>query len=70
MRKDLGLEYTDRIRLAIIGGERVTAIVSKNDALIAREVLAVHVHGEPQRHTLARDVEIDGETVRLEMDRA
>jgi isoleucyl-tRNA synthetase len=74
MRKDLELEYTDRVRLAIAGGERVHRAVGAHGGSIASEVLAVEVTAgtlAPRGASVAvRDAEIDGEAVRLEMDRA
>ncbi len=43
LRKELGLEYTDRIRLWIAGSERVAGIVEKYRAELAGEVLATSV---------------------------
>ncbi|MCL2448535.1 MAG: DUF5915 domain-containing protein, partial [Polyangiaceae bacterium] len=74
MRKELALEFTDRILLAMSGSERVRAIVGKHKGAIAHEVLAVEVHTEPLAtpgsRVDMRDVDIEGEAVRLEMARA
>ncbi len=71
MRKELGLEYTDRIHLSVLGSVRVAAVVEKYSDDLAREVLAVTVSvtravwgGE------AREVDVEGEIVRLSVARA
>jgi isoleucyl-tRNA synthetase len=76
MRKELGLEYTDRIRLGVVGGERVRSVVDRHKDAIAREVLAQGVRteslgasGSSGSYALARDVDVDGEAVRLEIER-
>jgi isoleucyl-tRNA synthetase len=66
MRKDLGLEYTDRIEVSVVGGARVARIVEEHrDALMA-EVLAVDVstQAHPQGAEV-REMDVEGETVRV-----
>ncbi|MGA2449400.1 MAG: isoleucine--tRNA ligase [Polyangiaceae bacterium] len=45
MRKDLGLEYTDRIRVWIDGSPRVVRVVDIHRNTVAAEALALEVHG-------------------------
>jgi isoleucyl-tRNA synthetase len=70
-RRELGLEYTDRIRVSIVGGERMTAVVAGARDAIASEVLAVDVSPlTPVVGGYDRDVDVDGEPVRLGVARA
>jgi|CZKU01.1.fsa_nt_gi isoleucyl-tRNA synthetase len=65
-RKELALEYTDRIRVSIVGSDRVSAIVTGAGDAIASEVLAVEV--SPRTPVLGgydREIDVDGEPVRL-----
>ena len=65
-RKDLGLEYADRIRVSIVGGERVRAVVTKFRESIAAEVLAIDVSADnPVVGGYDRHVDVDGESVRV-----
>jgi isoleucyl-tRNA synthetase len=71
-RKELGLEYTDRIRVALIGTPRIARVVSMHGGAIAVEVLATSIANEsigagPQ--TYATEADVDGERVRLEIVR-
>ena len=65
-RKELGLEYVDRIRVGVVGGERVTAAVAKHRGALAAEVLAIEVHdGHLPPGSVAREIEVDGEAITL-----
>jgi isoleucyl-tRNA synthetase len=65
-RKELGLEYADRILVSIVGGERVRAVVTRFGESIAAEVLAIDVSADkPVLGGYDRDVDVDGETVRV-----
>jgi isoleucyl-tRNA synthetase len=83
MRKEMGLEYTDRIRVWVEGNERVCAIVHNHRDLLAAEVLAVQVSASPSAPHAPRgdpasalgdatllDVEVEGENIRLGVARA
>ena len=76
IRKEMGLEYTDRIRLGVTGSERVARIVGRYRSDLAEEVLAssvdVRVGGHPDESAGARLVEADveGEAVVLAVARA
>jgi isoleucyl-tRNA synthetase len=73
MRKELGLEYTDRVHLAILGGDRVRRVVDAHRDAVAREVLALDVSHEslaPRGGAVsARDSDVDGEAIRVEIQR-
>jgi isoleucyl-tRNA synthetase len=66
LRKELSLEYTDRIRVAVLGSERTGRIVQAyGDTLIA-EVLAVEVSTtEVAVGMEVRDLDVEGEAVRV-----
>jgi isoleucyl-tRNA synthetase len=70
-RKELGLEYTDRIRVSIVGSERVRAVVARGKSAIEAEVLAVDLSSEtPVTGGYDRQLDIDGEVVRVGVARA
>ncbi len=46
MRKDWGLDYTDRLRLMVVGSPRVVRVVQEHRATVAAEVLAADVTAE------------------------
>jgi isoleucyl-tRNA synthetase len=71
MRKELGLEFTDRIRLSVTGGARVTAIVEASAKELAKEVLATDVStvAAPAGAT-SREVDVEGEAVTLAIAKA
>jgi isoleucyl-tRNA synthetase len=65
-RRELGLEYTDRIRVSILGSERVCAVVGSAREAIAGEVLALDVSPvEPVLGGYDREIDVDGEAIRL-----
>ena len=67
LRKELDLEYTGRIRLTLSGAAALLDAVRPRVTELAREVLAVDVAlgAEPPAGAHARDVSIDGETLKL-----
>jgi len=67
-RKDLGLEYTDRIELWLSGSRRLETIVASYGANLAKEVLAAHVTFDPSG-SKGDEVDIDGETVRIAVEK-
>jgi isoleucyl-tRNA synthetase len=70
IRKEMGLEYTDRIRLELFGGERVSAIVGRYDRDLASEVLASEVSVKPLSGAGdARVLDVEGEDVRARVTR-
>jgi isoleucyl-tRNA synthetase len=88
MRKEMGLEYTDRLRLSIQGSVRVVRVVEGAADALAAEVLAAEVVAAvapqplgapvatPQTEQAAvpghleRELDLDGETVRIDVVRA
>jgi isoleucyl-tRNA synthetase len=71
IRKEMGLEYTDRIRLELFGGERASAIVGRYDRDLASEVLASEVSVKPLSGAGdARVLDVEGEDVRARVTRA
>jgi isoleucyl-tRNA synthetase len=74
LRKDTGLEITDRIRLGIEGTDEVHQAVSRFEGFIARETLALEVSraddltGDGYQAVL--EDEIDGFRVRVALSRA
>jgi isoleucyl-tRNA synthetase len=70
-RKEMGLEFTHRIHLAILGSSRVLAIVEKTKAELAREVLALDIStSATPEGARVFEVDIEGETVTLAIARA
>ena len=71
IRKDMALEYTDRIRLSIAGGETLPRVVAQYRDALAAEVLAVEVTaGAPPEGALVREVDVEGEAIRIGVIRA
>jgi isoleucyl-tRNA synthetase len=62
-RKEMQLEFTDRIALTIDGDERTARIVKTHAATIQSECLAVSL--DVGASADARDVDVEGATVRL-----
>ena len=58
-RKDLGLEYTQRIRLAIRGSESLKRLVEARRDDLMKETLCVDLTAKLEGHT--REVDIEGE---------
>jgi isoleucyl-tRNA synthetase len=73
MRKEIGLEYTDRILLAVLGGDAMTRLVERHRDAIAQEVLARVVSTKPlarDRETHDRVLDLEGQAVTFEIQRA
>jgi isoleucyl-tRNA synthetase len=76
MRKEMGLEYADRIRVRVGGSERVRRIVEAHRDALMREVLAVAVSFGPgpamegEVGGEVRELDVEGEAVVLEVARA
>jgi hypothetical protein len=67
----MGLEFTDRIHLAILGSPRVLAIVEKSKAELSREVLAVDISATTKPEgARVFEVDVEGEAVTLAITRA
>ncbi len=67
MRKDIGLDFADRITLGLSGGERLAKVLAKYKDDLAREVLATAIAAASSD---ARDYDVEGEAVRISMLRA
>ena len=68
-RKEMSLEYIDRIRLWIRGSERVRGVADRHKALLLSEVLAVELTTDATAKTDpgadVHEAELDGEVVQL-----
>jgi isoleucyl-tRNA synthetase len=66
IRKEMALEYTDRIRLWIAGGDAVKRVVANHRDALGAEVLAVEVTaGATPAHVEPREVDLEGDLVRI-----
>jgi len=69
LRRDEGLQVSDRIRLGIFGGSEIQAAAVAHREFIAGETLAVEVEvgGEPPvgGYDVVREVEVDGLAARI-----
>jgi isoleucyl-tRNA synthetase len=72
LRKDLDLEYTGRIRLALDGSPALLAAVRPRVEALCRETLAVEARlgAAPPPGAEVRELEIDGERLVLGLERA
>ncbi|MEO6417877.1 MAG: DUF5915 domain-containing protein, partial [Polyangiaceae bacterium] len=68
-RKEMELEYTDRIALVVRGSERVGRIVTAYGGELGKEVLATSVTSGTGT-TTGREFEVDGEAVTIWIERA
>jgi isoleucyl-tRNA synthetase len=73
LRKEMGLEYADRIRVRVEGSVRVGRVVAAHRDALASEVLAVEVSFGPATSPMGgevRELDVEGEKVVLEVARA
>jgi isoleucyl-tRNA synthetase len=73
IRKEMSLEYTDRVRVVLQGSERVRALVAKHRSALESELLAVEVRTTPAETPGAaelREIEVEGERVQVAVARA
>jgi isoleucyl-tRNA synthetase len=71
LRKDLDLGFTDRVRLAVDGSERVRRVAREQSAILAAEALAVEVVvGAASFAGERREAAVDGEEVVIVLARA
>jgi len=71
MRKEMGLEYTDRVRLSVRAVGRIRGVVEKHRDVLAAEALAVEVSTEAHAPGAElRDLDVEGEAVTLGIARA
>ena len=72
-RKEMGLEFVDRIAVTIEGPERTQRVVKANESTIGSECLATKVALGPVVATAgtdARDVDVEGDAVRIAITKA
>ena len=69
MRKEAGFEVQDHIEVAYIGSEKITAILSKNNQLIASEVLANAVT-DTSLEGYTKEWKVNGEDVTFTVKKA
>jgi isoleucyl-tRNA synthetase len=70
LRKELELEYTQRIRLSIKGSERLERVIEERREHLMRETLCVELAEEPLEGADRREVEIEGEPAKILLARA
>jgi isoleucyl-tRNA synthetase len=66
VRKEMGLEYTDRIRVALYGTERVVALVRAHEGALRAELLADIIDanvGVSPHAAEFREIEVEGERI-------
>ena len=69
MRKDLGLEYTQRIRLAIEGSDGLRKLVDKHGEHFLSETLCDEL-SDSLEECESREMDIDGETVTIRLKKS
>jgi isoleucyl-tRNA synthetase len=71
-RKEMGLDFVDRIKVSVSGAERTKRVVSANESTIGSECLAVSVSYIDDLATTpdTRAVDVEGDEVRLSITRA
>ncbi|HVH45510.1 MAG TPA: isoleucine--tRNA ligase [Labilithrix sp.] len=69
-RKEMGLDFVDRIRVSVAGTDRTRRVVGANVDAIGSECLAVKVTFVEDAGAGAREVDVEGDAVRLSIERA
>jgi isoleucyl-tRNA synthetase len=70
LRKEMSLDFTDRIRLWVTGSDRAIAIATKHRSVIASECLVTAFSTDaPPPSATVRDVDVEGDTVRLGIEK-
>ncbi len=71
LRKDLDVDYVERVALTVNGSERLIAVVTANAEHLAGEALISDLRiGKPAREgTETRSIELEGETLTLALSR-
>ncbi len=71
-RKEMGLDFVDRIHVHVDGTDRTKRVVAANEKMIASECLAVGISfdGGTSDASAAREVDVEGDAVRLTVTRA
>ncbi len=73
VRKEMGLEYTDRIKLAVLGSERVGRVIARDAERLSAEVLADAISTSPTAWSAGgaeHPVEVEGERIAIVVTRA
>ena len=71
MRKELDLDYAQRIALTFEGNEEVARVVAEHGAMIAAETLAVELRAAPPAPGAdVKECDVDGRTVRIGLVKA
>jgi isoleucyl-tRNA synthetase len=70
IRKEMGLEYTDRIVVGVLGSPRVMSVVQRDAVRLSAEVLATRVQTEELPIGKTWTVDIEGEDVQIGVARA
>lgn len=68
-RKESGLDFVDRIRLKVAGTERTKRVIDANAQTIAAECLAASVESVDAPTSGAREVDIEGDTVHVSIEK-
>jgi isoleucyl-tRNA synthetase len=70
-RKEMGLEYTDRIRVSVLGGDKVRRVVEAHTDALKAEILAIEVSTtQLAAASDVREMDVEGEALRLGISRA
>ncbi|MBX3189913.1 MAG: isoleucine--tRNA ligase [Labilithrix sp.] len=70
-RKEMALDFTDRIEVRLAGSERAERIARAHESTIKSECLANAVfYGESGANGAPREVDVDGESLKLRIDKA
>jgi isoleucyl-tRNA synthetase len=64
-RKEMGLDFVDRVEIAVDGTERTARITQAHLDTIRRECLATSIHVSVSAVGSAREVDVEGDKVRL-----
>jgi isoleucyl-tRNA synthetase len=73
LRKELSLGYTERIRLAVRGSERMARVCGEHGAMIAGEALiegAIETGTPSFSPVISREVDLGGEAVHIDLGKA
>jgi isoleucyl-tRNA synthetase len=70
LRKDLGLEYTQRIKLAIAGSDQLNRILDAHREHFMKETLCVELSEYGLEEAETRDVEIEGDSAKISLANA
>jgi hypothetical protein len=69
LRKERGLEVSDRIRLYVAGDAGLERLLVAHGAYIRAETLSVAVETDPPAGAVAKEVRLDGLMARVTLER-